>query len=157
MNSPRHRISLAVAPVVAALLASAFSFNQAQASDVPASPQEESLTVHEQNQQANEKYDENPEVGIGVTYDNGRDRYPFTVIEVVNRSKLVVQQDNSKLISGSAQSETQEYEFERNPEHSNVVTITRRKDGSWRQVGKRASEGGVYFLGYRDKNLDPTF
>lgn len=97
-----------------------------------------------------------PFVGMGVTYYCGSDRYAYTVIEVLNRAKLVIQQDSATRVSqDQSQGEDQAYTYARNP-HGEVVDISLRKDGSWRQVGM-ARNRGSYKLGERRYCKNPSF
>jgi hypothetical protein len=97
-----------------------------------------------------------PVVGMGVTQQAGSDRYPFTIIEVVNDKTIIIQEDNAELVEGGAYSEHQVYEYSPNPE-GDKVTLTLRKYGNWRQKGEPLHGGTHYFVGRRSKYLDPCF
>lgn len=51
-----------------------------------------------------------PEVGMGATEVVGSDRYPYTIVKVVNPKKIVVQRDDYRRTDNNGQSELQTYE-----------------------------------------------
>lgn len=75
------------------------------------------------------------EVGTGVTYCIGLDRYPCTVVEVLTTRKLRVRADD---------------------QFSSAVTITLRKNGRWVEQGFD-ERSGYYILGRREDYQDPSF
>lgn len=98
-----------------------------------------------------------PFVGMGVTYYCGSDRYAYTVISVLTPTKLVVQQDTATLVAQDQPSgENQVYTYARNP-NGEVVDISLRKDGYWRQVRTNRIRGSYYKLGERRYYSDPCF
>jgi hypothetical protein len=96
-----------------------------------------------------------PTVGMGVTQLCWTDRHAWTVIEVKSARKLVIQADKATRTDKHGMSESQNYEFERDPNGSKC-TITLRKDGRWRAAGESMA-GAVYALGYRAEYHDYSF
>lgn len=97
-------------------------------------------------------------VGMGATYGIGSDRYPFTVVEVLSETRVVVQADRYKRIDKNGLSELQEYEYTPDPEACRTI-VTRRKQGDdyvWRKQGD--GKGGGYF-GFHGRHayIDPSF
>jgi hypothetical protein len=110
-----------------------------------------------------------PHIGMGATILHWTDRSPASIIAVIKRKDdriyLEVQEDNYKFISGSAQSESQEYEYSPNPNGS-IRTFRQEPNGMWQEVvaGKRpgtfkkASGGGCGLrIGERERYYDPSF
>lgn len=94
-----------------------------------------------------------PEIGMGVTICMWSDRHAGTIVGMSRSGhRLAVQEDTATMIGGSAMSESQEYRYERNPD-ARIQVFTRRKDGSYRELG--GSTG--LLLGYREEYRDPTF
>lgn len=96
-----------------------------------------------------------PEVGMGATFGVGSDRYPYTVIQVTNDRKVVLQADHYKLIGGSSQSENQIYEYTPDP-FGTVVIATLRVNGRWVRKGQDKHSPGFY-IGDRRAYRDPCF
>lgn len=92
------------------------------------------------------------EVGTGVTYCSGTDRYPYTVVEVRGPKTLVIQQDNYKRTDGNGMSEDQTYEYTPNPDAERRV-ITLRKNGRWCEEGV-TSRSSAYHVGERRAYYD---
>lgn len=98
-----------------------------------------------------------PKVGDGATILGWTDRYPATVIEVsADGKRIVIQEDNAKRIDNNGMSESQQYEYSRNPNATKVV-YTLRKDGRYVQLGRPMKGGGNLAIGYRDKYYDFSF
>lgn len=97
-----------------------------------------------------------PKVGMGATINMHSDRYAVTIVEVVSPSRIVVQHDRSKLIGGSRQSESQEYEFTPNPKGEKKV-FSKRKNGLWIESGHERGSGTSLTIGVRDEYYDPGF
>lgn len=95
-----------------------------------------------------------PEVGMGATYIGYTDRHAYTVIEVVNPKCIVVQQDTARRTDKNGMSDSQSWEFERNP-NGRRVTLTLRKNGDWRETGTRS--GGTFLIGERMEYYDYSF
>jgi hypothetical protein len=92
-----------------------------------------------------------PEVGMGATEVMFSDRHPYTVVEVKSERRIVVQRDNYKRTDTNGMSESQTYEYTPNPSAPKVV-VTRRKDGSWREMGH--GKGSSFMLGAREEYYD---
>lgn len=111
-----------------------------------------------------------PTVGMGATLLGWTDRYAGTIVEVLpnkNGSVIVkVQHDNVKLVSGSAMSENQTWEYERNPQGS-IECFRRGPDanGAWDRVQfntetkrwNKLDSGKGLVIGRRDYYRDPCF
>lgn len=95
------------------------------------------------------------EVGTGVTYCVGTDRYPYTVVEVKSPRKLIVQRDSWRRTDSNGLSEDQDYEFTPDPDGERRV-ITLRKNGRWYEVGAHASSC-PFTVGHRRAYFDPSF
>lgn len=93
-----------------------------------------------------------PEVGMGATQLRHTDRSPWTVVEIVSAREVVVQADQYRRTDRNGLSEDQEYEYTPDPDGAKL-TLTARKDGSWRVKGW----GGVFVLGSRERYCDPSF
>lgn len=96
-----------------------------------------------------------PEVGMGATKLCWTDRHAYTIVEVVNPKKIVVQADKVTRTDSNGMSESQSYSFERNPE-GQKATLTLRKNGAWIEQGD-SIKGTVYALGYRSEYHDYSF
>lgn len=94
------------------------------------------------------------EVGQGAVFGIGSDRYPYTIVKIVNDKKVVVQADHYRRTDNNGQSTSQTYEFTPNPQACEI-TVTRRTDGSWRKQGE--AKGGVFSFHGRHAYLDPSF
>lgn len=70
-----------------------------------------------------------PEPGFPVTYSSWTDQHPATVVSVKGK-QMIVRDDHYKIIKGSAQDGSAEYEYFEIPEGS-VSVFKMRKDGSW--------------------------
>lgn len=96
-----------------------------------------------------------PEIGMGVTYLGWTDRHPYTVIKVISPTRIVIQADSYKRVDKNGQSESQQYLFTPNPK-GEVITLSKRKDGRWREVGKDL-RSSIYQIGERSKYHDYSF
>lgn len=97
-----------------------------------------------------------PEVGMGVTRLGWTDRYPGTIVEVINPKTVIVQADSYKRIDKNGMSECQNYEFA--PDFSaprEVVTL--RKNGRWVTKGEPMTNGTTWVIGRREKYHDFSF
>jgi hypothetical protein len=92
-----------------------------------------------------------PVLGGPATIQFWSDRHAGTVIALGSRI-VTIQIDISRLISGSIQSESQRYEYERDPNGA-IFKATKRQDGTWRLMGEQAR---VTFSG-RHAWRDPSF
>lgn len=95
-----------------------------------------------------------PEVGMGVTECMWSDRHAYTIVEVKG-DKLVIQRDKVIRVDKNGFSESQEYTYEPNP-NSSKITIAKRKDGRYRQVGS-GNGGSVFSIGFREEYYDYSF
>lgn len=86
-----------------------------------------------------------PEVGMGATLLVGSDRYGATIHRVFTyqKDKLVLEitLDDTKLISGSAQSESQEYEYTPRP-NGEKMYFMKDDRGFWQQMHYKVFEYG---------------
>lgn len=94
-----------------------------------------------------------PVVGIGATKYVGSDCYPFTVVEVVNDRKIVVQPDNATPAEGFEYYSNQVYTFSPRPE-AEKITLTLRKNGRWIQEKESIKSFGFH-IGSRRRHEDP--
>lgn len=96
-----------------------------------------------------------PKVGMGATQGVGSDRYPFTVVEVINDRKIVVQGDSYRRTDSNGLSESQSYEYTPNPDAQRIV-VTKRKNGRWYEQGQPMGHG-AFNIGHRSAYQDPSF
>jgi len=97
-----------------------------------------------------------PEVGMGVTYGYGSDRYPATIIEISKNGKQITIQDDTAVPGENFDYYgNQNYSITQNPNGS-TRTYTFRKRGIWVQKGS-ARAIGFLTIGSRDKYSDPSF
>lgn len=94
-----------------------------------------------------------PVVGIGATQRVGSDCYPFTVVEVVNDRKIVVQPDNATPAEGFDYYSHQVYTYSPCLE-AEKITLTLRKDGRWIREKESLKSSGFY-IGNRRSYQDP--
>lgn len=92
-----------------------------------------------------------PEVGMAATILSWTDRHAGTVIEVKPK-KILVRLDHAKRVDRNGLSESQEYEYSRNPNGA-LYELRLQKDGSWRGRGR----GVGVLLGQRREYRDPSF
>ena len=97
-----------------------------------------------------------PVVGMGVTRTMYSDRQAWTVVQVINDRKIVVQEDNAKRIDKNGMSELQEYEYTPNP-NGRRETLTFRKNGRWISKGQSLKGGDGWALGFRRAYHDYSF
>lgn len=92
-----------------------------------------------------------PEVGMGVTWGAGSDRYPGTISRVSASGKTFwYKRDDFRRTDSNGLSEDQEYEITPNPDYSECrVSWTKR---GWKEVG-----GGGVGVGFRRAYQDPHF
>ena len=90
-----------------------------------------------------------PEVGMGATELLYTDRNPYTVTEVLSKSRILVQEDNYESADNVPMSNN--WKFSPNPD-GNIETLVKTKKG-WKVL-----KGSTYFrLGSRDKYYDYSF
>lgn len=93
-----------------------------------------------------------PQVGDGATRYSGSDRYAYTVVSVSKSGKRInVQADKATRTDGNGISESQQYEFTSDPSAA-IVTLVRRKDGSWYN-----GNVGRFSVGTRSAYYDYSF
>lgn len=92
-----------------------------------------------------------PKVGDGATELCWTDRHPYTIVAISASGKTVtVRRDVAKRIDSNGMSESQEYEYSRDPNGS-LVKLRQGKDGAWKHKGR-------YFrLGEREEYYDHSF
>lgn len=93
-----------------------------------------------------------PVVGMGATGIHKCGRTPYTIIEVVDRKTLRVQEDLAFRI-GNGRVEEQEYRYEANP-RGIIKTLTLRDRGLWYEVGIMQGTGYPFEVGVRRKYHD---
>ena len=92
-----------------------------------------------------------PVVGMGVTSIVGSDRYPYTIIQIKSKTRILVQRDDYKAKEGSDYYGTQIYDYTENKEGA-IVELVKCKHG-WKRL-----KGIIYFsLGNRRAYFDPSF
>jgi hypothetical protein len=107
-----------------------------------------------------------PVVGMGATLLSYTDRHGATIIDVQTIrgvTYITVQEDNSVRIDKNGMSESQEYEYTRDP-NGRTETFRTAKNGMWERVYKnpetnrwnRSSTGGVR-IGDRNTYHDFSF
>jgi len=96
-----------------------------------------------------------PTVGMGATQQVGSDRYPYTVVSLINPRCILVQADKTTLIEGNTLSEHQVYEY--TPDLLGPTrTLTFRKNGRWVQEGQKMNSE-LWNIGNRNAYQDPSF
>lgn len=107
-----------------------------------------------------------PAVGMGATILMWTDRKAATVTEVFKVGMLTyitIQADKSKVVKGSSQDGSAEYEFIPDPNGS-TTTYRREANGLWTEVRKNKAtgrwvktQGAGLRIGERDEYCDPSF
>ena len=94
-------------------------------------------------------------VGDGATYHIGSDSYPFTIVEIKHKKRVILRRDNYIRVDKNGWGGEQVYEYieDRNGE---LFEVSLRKDGVWRRKGD-VRGGGRYSLGNRRAYQDPNF
>lgn len=86
-----------------------------------------------------------PEIGMGATELMWSDRYPYTVVEIVSKNRIKVQEDIYTMQSNG------DYEFKSN--FDGVIKTLIKTSHGWKVL-----KGSTYFrLGIRDVYIDPSF
>jgi hypothetical protein len=93
---------------------------------------------------------------MGVTFLYWCDRRPGTVVEVKSHREIVVQGDHYKRVDSNGMSESQDYEFNPNPD-GGKTTYTKRKYGLWVAKGQSLKGGQRIAVGHRDAFTNPSF
>lgn len=97
-----------------------------------------------------------PEVGMGATVLMFSDRHPATVVEVLSPKRIIIQGDNSRRTDKNGMSESQQYEYSRNP-NGEKREVTLRKNGRWIVAGESLKQGTAIRLGVREEYYDYSF
>lgn len=109
---------------------------------------------------AHQGYYPKPYVGMGVTYDNGRDRTPYIVTEVSSKVKgISIARVDYRVVSGSEQDGSAVYEFGNEPSGNQEMYIqpSRRRGEADKNIWRFNGGHGVYVPGYMDAHRDPHF
>ena len=105
-----------------------------------------------------------PEIGMGATLLSWSDRHPATIIDIFTKGKFTyikVQDDDAKRIDTNGISESQDYEYTRNPD--GAIRFFRFKNDVWESVyidpdTNRFKKGvGSVMLGMRQEYYDFSF
>lgn len=84
-----------------------------------------------------------PVVGNFATLQRHSDRNVYLVI-LATAARALLQRVNVTRIDDNGMSESQTYEYSPNPDGA-IITATKRKDGTWKEIGVRGRSGRVYF------------
>jgi len=99
-----------------------------------------------------------PKVGMGATQVLWTDRVPFTVVEVISETEIVVQEDRPVRADKNGMSETQSYLFE--PAADGDRFTLHLIGGAWRGIGVGDNDpppGSVFVIGVRECYYDYSF
>lgn len=92
-------------------------------------------------------------VGTGVTEMLYSDRKPYEVVKIIDKRHLLIRAMNYKLIKGSCQDGSAEYEYTSNLD-APVIKIFLSKYGWRKQTGRKL--GDNYFtVGFMERYYDP--
>ena len=103
-------------------------------------------------------------IGMGCTLLSWSDRHPATVIDIFTKGKfsyVAVQDDDAKRIDTNGISESQDYEYTRNP--NGAIRYFRLKNDTWESVyidpdTNRFKKGcGSICFGIREEYYDYSF
>lgn len=108
-----------------------------------------------QNHQCSSMISLKPEAGMGATEIYWTHRSAYTITEVINDKKIVVQRDKAKRTDENGMSDIQIYEFSPDPNGSKL-TLTLRNNGCWVPVGERTSDRH-FIIGMRQEFYDYNF
>ena len=97
-----------------------------------------------------------PVAGMGATRLMYSDRKPFTVVEVINSTTVVLQADDYKRVDDNGMSDCQEYVFTQNIDNPTYI-VTKRKNGSWITKGQSMKNGQYWSIGTRSAYFDFSF
>lgn len=92
-----------------------------------------------------------PVVGMGATVLSYTDRNAYTIVAVPSRCRMILQRDTATRTDDNGMSESQTYEFSRNPEAPTIVCRFGRKNG-W-----RTPDGRKVLVGVREQYRDFSF
>lgn len=86
-----------------------------------------------------------PEIGMGAIELMWSDRYPYTVVEIISKNRIKVQEDIYTMQPNG------DYEFKSNSD--GVIKTLIKTSHGWKVL-----KGSTYFrLGIRDVYIDPSF
>jgi hypothetical protein len=95
-----------------------------------------------------------PTVGMGATLCYISDRYPYTIVEIINEKTIVAQRDNATVIKGSEYDGNAEYEY--TPDVTGYRKVfTLRKNGKWISKDEQMRYGTPLSIGERRRYYDP--
>lgn len=94
-----------------------------------------------------------PEVGDGATISIGSDRFPATIVEVLENGKVRIQQDNYKLVSGTEQDGSAVYSYSPDKDGNKYLCYQDQR-GNWKVWGDLNKHVA---LGSRRRYNDPHF
>lgn len=95
-----------------------------------------------------------PEVGMGVTYSIGSDRYAGTISRVSKSGKTFwYRKDDVRATKAHNYYGKQSYIYIPRPDGAEI-RVSKRKDGRWRESGGSC---GSVFVGEREHYSDPHF
>ena len=98
-----------------------------------------------------------PTVGTAVTLSWWSDADPGTIIAVsASGKRITVQEDIAKRVDSNGMSESQTWEYERDPEGRTWV-FSQRKNGRWYVIGQEMHSTPVCHIGSRRKYHDFSF
>ena len=98
-----------------------------------------------------------PKVGDAATITLWSDRHAATITRVNKSGRLIwVQHDKVRRTDRNGQSESQSYEYERDP-NGRIDIFTLRKNGRWVQRGEGLHNGTGLLIGHREEYRDPCF
>jgi hypothetical protein len=94
-----------------------------------------------------------PQIGMSATIQHWSDRSATTIVQITHNGKrIVLQRDKATRTDQNGMSESQEYSYERD-EKGELFFATKRKDGTFRLVGRKT----IVSLGVRDEYYDFSF
>lgn len=97
-----------------------------------------------------------PEVGMGATELCWSDRHPYEVVEVIDDRHIVVRPLKWRRIDDNGFSESQEYEYESNPE-ARTCKLFLTKQGEWRERIGRSLGSSRFAIGFAERYYDFSF
>lgn len=98
-----------------------------------------------------------PQVGDGATICSYSDRYAGTVISVsASGKKMVVQRDKAIRTDNNGMSDSQQYEYSRDPQGARYE-FSLRSNGYWIEVGAPMRQGLLCWVGARRAYYDFSF
>jgi hypothetical protein len=98
-----------------------------------------------------------PAIGTPATLAWWSDSNPATIIAVsASGKRITVQEDSATRVDGNGMSDSQTYEYERNPEGA-IWVFSQRKNGRWYLIGQEMHSTPVCHVGSRRKYYDFSF